>query len=174
MNREIKICDECESEYYSDTSEMMQLCSDCSHYLYGYPNCNHEFENRRCSKCHWNGKSSKYINELKNENKWNPITLSELQEQINNGISKMSSEQHNVWNEISIVPEKWQENDYGKEGSGFWVVAIDANEIIWYNDIEEGFNVSKFSVTGKIEEYGAEQDELQWTINKLKRHHNKV
>lgn len=58
MEREIKICDECESEYYAETSKMMKLCSDCSHYLYGYPNCSHVFENGRCIKCYWNGESS--------------------------------------------------------------------------------------------------------------------
>ena len=174
MKREIKICDECESEYFTETSQMMKLCPDCSHHLYGYPNCSHNFENGRCIKCHWNGKSSEYINGLKNDktDKWMPITLSELQELIDLGVSKMTSEQINMWNEISVVPEKWQEISYGQEGDGFWVVAICEDEIIWYNDIEEGFNISKFSVIGKIDDYGAEQDELQWTMNKLKRHHN--
>lgn len=54
MKREIKICDECESEYFTDTSQMMKLCPDCSHYLYGYQNCEHDFQKGRCSKCHWN------------------------------------------------------------------------------------------------------------------------
>ena len=170
MNREIKICDECESKYYADTSQMMKLCPDCSHHLYGYPNCSHIFENGRCIKCHWNRKRSEYINGLKNDktDEWMPITLSELQELIDSGVSKMTSEQINMWNEISVVPEKWQEVSYGQEGGGFWVVAICEDEVIWYNDIEEGFNISKFAVIGKIDDYGAEQDELQWTMNKLK------
>lgn len=61
MNREIKICIECESGYYKDTSEMMDLCADCAHKLYGYPNCEHEFENGKCIKCAWSGQSSKYL-----------------------------------------------------------------------------------------------------------------
>ena len=67
MNREIKICSECESEYYADSSKMMNLCPDCSHYLYVYQNCNHDFKNGRCLKCYWNGTSSKYIQGLKNK-----------------------------------------------------------------------------------------------------------
>ncbi|PHR33291.1 MAG: hypothetical protein COA38_05390 [Fluviicola sp.] len=86
----------------------------------------------------------------------------------------MTSEQLKIWSDILVKPKKWQEKDYGKEGGGFWVVAIDREETIWYNDIEEGFNISKFSTVGEIDEYWDEQDELQWTINKLKRHHNKV
>jgi|TARA_B110000902_G_scaffold184368_1_gene208714 predicted RNA-binding Zn-ribbon protein involved in translation (DUF1610 family) len=61
MEKEIKICDECESEYFAASSKMMKLCPDCSHFLYDYENCNHIFENDRCVNCHWNGKSSKYI-----------------------------------------------------------------------------------------------------------------
>jgi predicted RNA-binding Zn-ribbon protein involved in translation (DUF1610 family) len=65
MARETKECNECESLYYSDTSKMMALCPDCSSQLYGYKNCNHQFENDRCVNCYWNGKSSKYIIALK-------------------------------------------------------------------------------------------------------------
>ena len=68
MNREIIICDECESEYHKDSSEMMDLCPDCAHNLYGYPNCEHKFENGKCIKCCWNGKTSEY---LKNREKKN-------------------------------------------------------------------------------------------------------
>ena len=61
MNQEIKICAECESEYYKDSSEMMDLCPDCAHKLYGYPNCEHDFESGKCTKCGWNGQTSKYL-----------------------------------------------------------------------------------------------------------------
>jgi len=64
MSRDIEICNECNSEYYANTSEMMKLCPNCSHYLYGYVNCNHDFKNGRCSKCYWNGANSEFINEL--------------------------------------------------------------------------------------------------------------
>ena len=65
--RDIKICVECSSEYFADTSEMLFLCPDCSHHLYGYPNCQHNITNGRCTNCNWNGKSSDYINGLKND-----------------------------------------------------------------------------------------------------------
>ena len=68
MNREKKICDECESEYYKESSEMMGLCPDCAHNLYEYPNCIHEFEAGKCVKCGWNGQTSGY---LKNRGKKN-------------------------------------------------------------------------------------------------------
>ena len=64
MNREKKKCAECDSEYYADSSKMSELCPECAHRLYNYPNCKHEFINGECVKCGWKGNSSEY---LKNE-----------------------------------------------------------------------------------------------------------
>jgi len=99
---------------------------------------------------------------------WTPIEFDEILNLINQGVNKMTLEQQELWNQISIEPIKWIEEDYGKEGNGFWVVAYTKNKVIWYNDIEDGFNISSYSNKGMINEYGAEQDELQWTIQKLK------
>lgn len=63
--RNINTCDECNSEYYSDTSQMANLCPECSHVLYEYRNCEHEFSNGRCIRCFWNGNASDYIKGLK-------------------------------------------------------------------------------------------------------------
>ena len=65
MDKELRTCDECESEYYSETSEMDKLCPNCSHYLYGYDNCQHVFENGRCKFCYWNGDTTKFIEGIK-------------------------------------------------------------------------------------------------------------
>ncbi len=85
----------------------------------------------------------------------------------------MSNNEIKLWKDISIKPNKWQEVEYGEEGNGFWAVAIKENNVIWYNNIEEGFNISAFNDHGVIDGYNAEQDELQWTIKKVKTHHNK-
>ena len=104
---------------------------------------------------------------ISEENTWEPISLEELRKLIESDLPKMSSKQVELWNKISITPEKWQDDNYGELGGGFWVVAVWDNQAIWYNDIEEGFNISSFSIIGKLNEYGAEQDELQWAIRKL-------
>ena len=62
---EIIICDECGSEFLKSASKMMQLCPECAHILYGYPKCNHIFENGKCMFCFWDGKQSEYIRALK-------------------------------------------------------------------------------------------------------------
>ncbi len=58
------ICDECGSEFVRATSAMTNLCPECAHILYGYPNCNHVFKNGRCIYCYWNGQKSDYIKGL--------------------------------------------------------------------------------------------------------------
>ena len=55
-------------------------------------------------------------------------------------------------------------------GGGFWVVAVADRECIWYNDIEDGFNVSRFDVSGLIADYWCNQSELQHTMHALVRH----
>ena len=103
---------------------------------------------------------------------WKPITIKELNSEIENGLKQMTRVQLDYWQRISIKPEKWVEKEFGKEGGGFWVIAIISDLVLWYNDIEEGFNISNFSTYGEISGYKAEEDELQWSINKLQRHRN--
>lgn len=57
----LKTCNECNSEFYKETSQMEGICPECASLLYGYENCEHEFENNRCVKCYWKGNSSSYL-----------------------------------------------------------------------------------------------------------------
>ena len=64
-DRETKCCDECESEYFAETSQMAKLCPECAHRLYGYPPCDHVFHVGRCSKCGGDGSVSEYLSALR-------------------------------------------------------------------------------------------------------------
>ena len=33
--------------------QMMGLCPERAHILYGYPNCGHHFQDGRCVNCYW-------------------------------------------------------------------------------------------------------------------------
>ncbi len=61
IKKPTEICDECHAKFYINSSKMSNLCPNCSHYLYGYKNCNHLFKNGICVKCHWNGNLSVYL-----------------------------------------------------------------------------------------------------------------
>lgn len=96
--------------------------------------------------------------------KWTPITELEIWDAINESYERMSLEQRRIWEVIKIQPVKWKQDPYGDEGKGFWVVALIGNTVIWFNDIEDGFNRSSFKEYGKIEEYYCNQDELEWQV----------
>lgn len=95
---------------------------------------------------------------------WTPISLTDLEEWISRGESKLKGELLDFWGLIKIHPQKWQESEYGNEGGGFWVIAVFGNSVIYFNDIEEGFNVSSYTTYGQINEYCCEQSELDWVI----------
>ena len=100
---------------------------------------------------------------------WTPITKEELDNEIEKSVSEMDDKTLRFWNSIKIVPKKWFEKDYGIEGGGFWVVGLIGSNVIWYNDIEDGFNISKYSKYGTIDEYYCNQDELKYTIWNLRK-----
>ena len=79
----------------------------------------------------------------------------------------MDWEQTYFWESIKIDPVKWDLHPWGDEGGGFWVVAIMGNTVLWYNDIEDGFNRSKYSTFGLIDEYWCNQDELHWQLTHM-------
>ena len=95
---------------------------------------------------------------------WDPISLNELTDKISAEEPALSGEVRVFWEKYKIEPEKWQEEEYGNEGGGFWVVAVCPEQVIWYNDIEEGFNVSCYCNYGYIDEYMCNQDYLFMAI----------
>jgi len=98
---------------------------------------------------------------------WKPIELNELYDEILKTESDLNGELRNFWELIKIDPEKWSEPQYGDLGGGFWVVAICGKKVIWYNDIEDGFNLSDYKEYGKIIGYYCNQDELNCSVTRL-------
>ncbi len=98
---------------------------------------------------------------------WQPIAEKALRERVAQGEARMSSLQLRLWETIRIEPTKWKQQPYGDPGAGFWVVAIIGSTVIWYNDIEEGFNRSRYSSYGTIDDYWCNQDELELTVQYL-------
>ncbi|MBT3013171.1 MAG: hypothetical protein KME41_15675 [Candidatus Thiodiazotropha sp. (ex Lucina pensylvanica)] len=95
---------------------------------------------------------------------WKPTSEAEIWDEINESWERMTIPQRRLWEVIKVDPVKWQQTPYGDEGVGFWVVAIFGETVIWYNDIEEGFNRSSYTKPGEINEYWCNQDNLEWTI----------
>lgn len=85
--------------------------------------------------------------------KWAPLTLKALEDMIVQGLEGMDDAVRVAWEAMRIEPEKWQCSPWGDEGGGFWAVAAKDGYVVWYNDIENGFNISQFTKRGIIDEY---------------------
>ncbi len=79
----------------------------------------------------------------------------------------MNPQQQRMWECVKMLPEKWSEPSCGAEGGGFWAVAILGRTVVWYNDIEDGFNCSTYHRYGVIAEYWADQAELEVAVQRL-------
>ena len=95
---------------------------------------------------------------------WQSISKTALQARVAQGVGRMTIGQRRLWNVIEVEPVKWRQHPYGDQGGGFWVVAVVGRTVIWYNDIEEGFNRSTNTAAGVIDEYWCNQDELETAV----------
>jgi len=91
---------------------------------------------------------------------WRPISREALLEQMHEALERADDPVRAAWDRIRVEPQKWQCSPWGDAGGGFWVVARRGGEVVWYNDIEEGFNSSPFTNLGIIDEYRSDQTGL--------------
>ncbi|XZE19390.1 hypothetical protein SH449x_004709 [Pirellulaceae bacterium SH449] len=98
---------------------------------------------------------------------WNPISLQDLNALIIESVSEFDAVQTRLWHAIKIAPAKWELHPWGDEGGGFWAVGLIGRNVIWYNDIEDGFNISSFSTYGTIDAYYCNQGSLQPVVYDL-------
>ena len=100
---------------------------------------------------------------------WTPLSREELQGTIERGLAECSDEQRAYFRTVAFEPAKWEQSPYGDEGGGFWAVAAEDDRVLWYNDIEDGFNVSTFAAWGTIpaSEYWCNQDTLKAALPAL-------
>jgi len=98
---------------------------------------------------------------------WRPASEADLADAIECGVAKMNSTQLKAWCAVEVPPERWSLPPWSDNGGGFWVVAVYGSAVVWFNDIEEGFNLSSFQRWGVIDEYGCEQSELEVVIQQV-------
>ena len=105
---------------------------------------------------------------------WEATFEEEILELVGAAWGVMTAEQKLIWEKVKIPPEKWPADfdlsefyvvedivDVDEDVSGFWVVAVFESTVLWYNDIEEGFNLSNYRPYGYIAQYGNKQDDLE-------------
>lgn len=98
---------------------------------------------------------------------WQPIQLHELTSLIDNGVARLDIVQKRFWGTVQISPTKWAQHPWGDNGGGFWVVGVLGATVIWYNDIEGGFNTSPYKTAGHIDEYWCDDLDLNHVVHQL-------
>ena len=100
---------------------------------------------------------------------WKPADKETIEKNIGwcNDILSLQQDCFKFWEYIRVEPEKWSEETMGEEGGGFWVVGIIGKKVIYYNDIEDGFNISGYTNYGKIDEYACGQLELYSLVESI-------
>ena len=101
---------------------------------------------------------------------WQPIDLESLQRRIAEGVQAADDDLRCFYDQVACEPAKWTLNPWGDKGGGFWAVAVHEGRVLWFNDIEDGFNVSAFEREGAIpdDQYRCNQDEIHHALRTLR------
>ena len=91
----------------------------------------------------------------------------DILDEINRDWDQMTLAQRRLWEVIKIPPQNWQQHPWGDKVGGFWAVAILGQTVVWFNNIEEGFNRSRYDQPGVIRAYWCNQDELGFVMQYL-------
>jgi len=97
---------------------------------------------------------------------WAPISLESIYDHMNQTRAELRGPHQALFDIIRIEPCKWALHPWGDHGGGFWVVALFGTSVLWYNDIECGYNISTYSEFGRIVEYWCNQDDLATAVRK--------
>jgi hypothetical protein len=95
---------------------------------------------------------------------WRPATIEEVQRIVEQDLKTCDAEQVRAFKQYAIEPYIASIFRYGKE-EGVVVVARKGDEAIYWEDVEEGFNVSPVDSEGNIIEHWCNQDELGFALN---------
>ncbi len=96
---------------------------------------------------------------------WKPTTLSELQAILSEDLSRCTPEQRRLWESCSVTPRLVPIVRYGSQEQVF-VVAERQREAIYWEDVEQGFNISPLGSNGDILEHWCNQDELAFALDR--------
>ena len=96
---------------------------------------------------------------------WRPASASEIKELLSRQLKDCTSDELAAFEAYRVEPFQVPISRSGNTEAVF-VVAQKGAEVMYYEDVEEGFNISRLTAEGVIAEPGYEQDELKWAIRK--------
>ena len=96
---------------------------------------------------------------------WDSLTREELQRALERAVCALHPSHRDKFKEISVVP--WQVELAERPGKFLWVVAEHQGQLLYYEDIEEGWEVEKRNATGGINGSSSNQFELKHVMYQL-------
>lgn len=97
---------------------------------------------------------------------WKPPTVDEVKEILKADLKKCNSRQIAIYRQYSVEPHFAPIVRYGK-AENVVVVAQKSDEVIYWEDVEEGFNISPVGPDGRVLEHWCNQDDLGIALNRL-------
>jgi hypothetical protein len=95
---------------------------------------------------------------------WQPATIEEVNEIVARDLKEFDAEQLVAFERYRLEPFSAPIVRYGKT-ERVVVVARNGDQVIYYEDVEDGFNVSPISPDGRVLEHWCNQDELRFALN---------
>jgi hypothetical protein len=103
-------------------------------------------------------------------NKWKPIDLSDLERLVDKELSSCNPDQRLFFRRHRVAFYHVPINRMGKIES-VYVVAHFGNDVLYYEDIEEGFELGRLDAEGRILSQGCNQYELRQVLQRIQSEH---
>jgi hypothetical protein len=95
---------------------------------------------------------------------WQPASIEQVRELVARDLLDCDEEQLALFNRCAVEPYTASITTHGNRDTVV-VVARNGSEVIYYEDEEDGFNVSLVGADGQILEHWCNQDELKCALN---------
>lgn len=95
---------------------------------------------------------------------WHPATADEIVKIVAEDLKTCNDNQIATYKKYALEPYAAPILRYGKMETVI-IVARKKNEVIYWEDVEEGFNISSLAADGQILEHKCNQDDLGIALN---------
>jgi hypothetical protein len=95
---------------------------------------------------------------------WQPATIEEVNEIVARDLKDCDAEQLAAFDKYRVAPFSAPIIRYGQAESVV-VVARNGDQVVYYEDVEDGFQVSPIRPDGRVLEHWCNQNELRFALN---------
>lgn len=95
---------------------------------------------------------------------WKPATVEYVKQLVERGLLDCDAEQLAVFKKFAVQPYNAPIMRYGNKEMVV-VIARNGNQVIYYEDVDDGFNVSPTDSNGDILEHWCNQDDLKFALD---------